>query len=259
MSRSSWKDINTRCITRTYQIVSSNNNTTCNGSDGFQESQTAVIPNFSLVMYAGPIAGFLYSSSSAYFNQPCDDTFLVPKDDWYVVDASFIANYISDGPGAGWSDPPQLVNMLGCIPMGVVGYESSTSEGLVGKKLGVEAYEGMPQFGNIDISSGIVPSHTHDLTISSTDDSAQFYSINRSDDNYSISNAQHLTAATTTAVDISLSDISGINLNNVCSSTPLSQNSTTTTLDNLDAGEISTNGYKATGIFYIIYFPAYDS
>ena len=149
--------------------------------------------------------------------------------------------------------------MLGCIPMGVVGYESTTSEGLVGKKLGVEAYEGMPQFGNIDISSGIVPSHTHDLTISSTDDSAQFYSINRSDDNYSISNAQHLTAATTTAVDISLSDISGINLNNVCSSTPLSQNSTTTTLDNLDAGEISTNGYKATGIFYIIYFPAYDS
>ena len=167
MSRASWKDNNTRCVTGINQTVSSNTNKTCNGSDGFQESQIAVIPTFSLVMYSGPIAGFLYSSSTAYFNQPCDVTFLVPKDDWYVVDASFIANYISDGPGAGWSDPPQLVNMLGCIPIGVVGYESTTTSGLVGKKLGVEAYDGMPSFGNIDISSGIVPSHTHDLTISS--------------------------------------------------------------------------------------------
>ena len=231
-SQQSWKSASSRCKTGIHQEVANKINITRQVDDTFQPSLNTSIYRFSILMYTGTVASFIYDDNETTFNQPCNYDYSSRYTDWYVIDASFINNYDKIPISSGFNI--QLENMLGSVPIGVTGFSGSTANTVNPKNLGTNDDEGMPVFGTIDISSGIVPSHTHDLSMVST-------------------------STDTIVYDLSVSDISGVNLNNVCSSTPLSQNSTDKSIDNLDAGEISTNGYKTAGIFYIIYYPSDDS
>jgi surface protein len=231
-SQQSWKSASSRCKTGIHQEVANNINISCQNYDTFQPAFYTSIYRFSILMYTGTVASFIYDDNETTFNQPCTYDYSSRYKDWYVIDASFINHYSNIPISSGFNI--QLEDMLGSVPMGVTGCSSTTAAGINPKNLGTNDDTGMPIFGSIDISSGIVPSHTHDLSMVST-------------------------TTDTIVYDLSVSDISGVNLNNVCSSTSLSQNSTDKSVDNLETGVKSTNGYKTAGIFYIIYYPSDDS
>jgi hypothetical protein len=271
-----WKDISSRCKTGIHQEVASNTNFTCSGGANFV-SDLVGVPPFTIMMYTGHISGFLNDyGDNIYFNQPCDYTYEIKQEDWYVVDASFIANYYTTFSSVlSWQ--PTLKSMVGSVPMGVNGITPTDTQVSDPKQLGFGTTEGMPIFGSIDISYGVVPSHTHDMVgtdttsnsfqnaehnislnqysrkVQMTDDAR--FSSKGTEDGYTEATISEPTSYATTYYDISSSDISGVNLNNECTSTPLSQNSTNKTVSNLSSGELSTNGYKSVGVFYIIYYP----
>lgn len=273
-----WKDTNSRFKTGVHQEVASNSNSTCNGGESFVLDLVGV-PPFTIMMYTGHISGFLNDyGDNIYFNQPCDYTYEIKQVDWYVVDASFIENYY-DTFSSVLSWQPTLESMVGCVPMGVNGITPTDTQVSNPKQLGFGTTEGMPIFGSIDISYGVVPSHTHDMVGADTarslpsfqttqanvslnqysnkvpmTNNVQF-SLKDTETGYTEATISDPTTYATTYYDISSSDVSGVNLNNECTSTPLSQNSTNKTVSNLETGELSTNGYKSVGVFYIIYYP----
>ena len=172
MSSGDWKTISSRCKTGFFQEIASNTQVSCNNSQALQPPAIG-IPNFCIMLYTGAVArttfGALESTGvkNAFCNSTntdiCDYKCTVPCQasgsnpsawqDWYVLDELLVE--ATTKLRAKTLEYPQTVDTTGAVSMGI-GFDGTQN---------IAAMKNMEgPYGSIDISFGIVPSHTHSNT-----------------------------------------------------------------------------------------------
>lgn len=174
MSSGDWKTISSRCKTGFFQEIASNTQVSCDNSQALQPPAIG-IPNFCIMLYTGAVArttfGTLESTGvkNAFCNStitdicefqctvPCQASGSNPSawQDWYVLDELLVE--ATTQLHVETSEYPQTVNTTGAVAMGI-GFDGDNDPPTAVMK----SMEG--PYGSIDISFGIVPSHTHSNT-----------------------------------------------------------------------------------------------
>ena len=171
MSSGDWKTISSRCKTGFFQEIASNTQVSCNNSQALQPPAIG-IPNFSIMLYTGPVVKTTFETlretgvKNAFCNNTidsnlCDLPCTVPCQasggfpsvwqDWYVLDDLLVtATSLLDN-----GTYPQTVDTTGAVSMGI-GFDGNSNIAVM------KSMEG--PYGSIDISFGIVPSHTHGIS-----------------------------------------------------------------------------------------------
>jgi len=166
MSISDWRTISNRCKTGHHQEVASNTNVSCNGGDVLQ-GLIIGSPRFSIYMYCGSVKTYTSGSIPGSPFQDYNIPLTVPITsesgamwaDFYVMD-----NFLEIGTkqlNSNDNKYPKTYDMTGHVPMGRT-VQSNASRTM----------DCQGPYGSIDISFGIVPSHSHGT--SNADGSAKF-------------------------------------------------------------------------------------